>query len=251
MSPNKQEEKRQSLIEHLGELRLRLLMSFAFIVLGFILCWSFTEKIFDIIRAPISPYLQTKGFVFTAPLDKFLAHLKVSFLAGMIVSSPAWIYQMWKFFSPGLYRKEKKATLAFVTLGTGLFFLGISFVYFLIYPLTFPFLMNFGGSVDQPMITIKEFLSFFALTTLSFGLVFELPLILSFLGFLGLVSSQFLKKKRKYAILLLTILSAVITPPDVISMLLMSGPLILLYEVSIVLVWMIERKSKTQKLVKL
>lgn len=243
MNPVKQEEKRQKLIEHLSELRFRLLISLSFISLGFVLCWSFSEEIFDIIRSPIAPYLQTKGFIFTAPLDKFLSHLKVTFLGGIIISSPAWLYQVWKFVSPGLHLNERKATLIFVSLGTVLFFLGISFVYFLIYPLTFPFLMNFGGSVDKPMITIKEFLSFFTLTTLSFGLVFELPLILSFLGFLGIISSQFLREKRKYALLLLTILSAIITPPDVMSMLLMSGPLILLYEISIVLVWFFEKKK--------
>ena len=235
--------KKLNLFDHLNELRRRLLYSFFFIFLSWILCWNYSDLLFDILRHPISPYLPMKGFIFTAPMEKFSSHLKVSFLAAFILASPLWLYQVWKFIAPGLYLNEKKASLAFVFFGTLLFLLGVMFVYFLVYPIAFKFLMNFGGTKDQAMISIKEYLSFFSLSLLTFGLAFELPLILSILGAIGMIQSDFLRKKRKYAIILLTTLAAVITPPDVISMTLMSVPLILLYEVSILSVQIFEKKE--------
>jgi sec-independent protein translocase protein TatC len=237
MTAEKPMDENQTLVGHLTDLRSALIWSLVFIVAGFLLAWGFSEKIFDIVRAPITPFLsQTDGLVFTAPMDKFLAHIKVSFLAGVILSSPLWMYQFWKFISPALYDNEKKFGVIFIVFGTFLFLTGVSFAYFVVYPMAFKFLMGFGGGTDKPMITISEYLSFFTTTTLVFGLAFEMPLIFSILGKLGLVTHEFLASKRRYAIVVLAALSAMITPPDVISMVLMMIPMTLLYEISILLV---------------
>jgi len=228
----------QTLVEHLSELRTRLIWSLAFVFIGFLASWGFSELLFDIIRGPIQPYLSTDsgGLVFTAPMDKFMAHLKVSFLSGIILTCPLWLSQVWLFVAPGLYASEKKYVVGFISFGTLLFLTGVSFVYFVVYPAAFKFLMGFGGETDVPMITIGEYLSFFTTTTLVFGAAFEMPLILTILGMMGVIDHKFLAEKRRYAIVLLAAMSAMFTPPDVISMILMMLPMILLYESSVLLV---------------
>ncbi len=245
-------EPNQTLVEHLSELRIRLMWSILGVFLGFIVCWGFSDFLFDIARGPISPYLKNTagGLVFTAPMDKFLAHLKVAVLAGTLVSSPFWLYHVWKFVAPGLYEKEKKYAVAFVGFGTGLFMLGMCFVYFIVLPMAFKFLMTFGGSTDTPMITIGEYLSFFVTTTLVFGLAFEMPLILTLLGIMGLVSSSFLSTYRRYSYVILAVASAIFTPPDALSMILMLVPLILLYEMSIFLVKIFEKIPSSEPITK-
>ena len=158
------------------------------------------------------------------------------------MACPAWIYQAWMFIAPGLYAHEKKYSLTFVFAGIILFLTGVSFAYFLVLPSAFEFLFSFGGSVDKPLITISEYMSFFATMTLVFGASFELPLILVALGVLGIVSSNTLREKRRYAIVALATIAAVITPPDVLSMMMLLVPLAGLYEISILVVRVVERK---------
>ncbi len=197
----------------------------------------FSEKIFDVIRAPIVPYLGPNGYlVFTAPIDKFTAYIKVSFMAGVIITAPLWLYQVWLFIAPGLYKKEKKMAAAFIFFGTLLFAIGVGFVYNIVYPMAFKYLLSFGGDKDKPMITITEYLSFFVTTTLLFGAAFEMPLVLAVLAFLGVIDDKLLRAKRRMAIMIIAVVSAVITPPDAISMLSMLGPMLLLYEISILIV---------------
>jgi len=228
----------QTLVEHLSELRTRLIWSIAFVLLGFFACWGFSEQIFNIIRGPIQPFLNTDtgGLIFTAPMDKFMAHLKVSFLGSIIVTCPLWLSQVWLFVAPGLYAGEKKYVFGFISFGTILFCSGVAFVYFVVYPMAFKFLMTFGGETDVAMITISDYLSFFTTTTLVFGAAFEMPLILTILGMMGVIDHTFLAEKRRYAIVLLAAMSAMVTPPDVISMVLMMIPMVLLYESSVILV---------------
>ena len=231
-----------SLVEHLGELRFRLTRSALGIFVGMCLCWGFSEKLFDAVRKPIEPYLPNGGLVFTAPIDKFMAHIQVAFIAGMLLAAPVWLYQLWKFISPALYKNEKKVAMGFVFFGTLQFALGIAFSYFIVLPMAFKFLMNFGGSVDKPMITIDHYLGFFTQTALVFGLAFEMPVVISFLGMTGLVSQKFLKDKRRYAVVAIAGVSAIAAPPDALSMILLLFPLWFLYEISILVVGAFERK---------
>ncbi len=242
MSENEGVASGQSLVEHLADLRLRLINSLYGIILAFGVCYYFSENIFNIVRQPIQPFLPTGGLIFTGPMDKFMAHLKISLMCAVILSCPFWLYQIWLFVAPALYKKEKSYALGFILSGTILFIMGSVFTYFIVLPMAFKFLMTFGGDVDKPMISIDEYMSFFTHTSLAFGAAFEMPLVISTLGMLGLVSQKFLKEKRRYAVMLLAIVSAIITPPDLLSMVLMLFPMMALYEISVIIVGIFERK---------
>lgn len=235
----------QTFIDHLMDLKKCVINTLIIVFIGFCACIYFSEYIFDFIRAPIVPYLgESGGLVFTAPIDKFMAHIKISVLAGAILTSPFWLYQLWLFIAPGLYTHEKKMGTYFIFFGTILFLIGVLFVYKIVYPMAFKYLLTFGGDTDKPMITIAEYLSFFISTTLLFGLAFELPLVLVILGMIGIVDAEILRAKRRVAIMAIAILSAVITPPDAVSMLAMLVPLLLLYEISILLVQYLGKKRQ-------
>ncbi|MGH1469452.1 MAG: twin-arginine translocase subunit TatC [Bdellovibrionales bacterium] len=243
---NKEEElKEESLVDHLRELRKRLVYGILGIVFCAAGCWLYKELLFDIIRQPIEPFLSTeqKGLIYTGLMENFIAYVKISLLGGVIVSCPFWMYHIWKFLSPALYKKEKRYGVAFIFSGTALFLTGVSFVYFMVYPLAFDFLLSFGQGQDQALITVNEYLSFFLKTTFLFGLAFEIPLILTILGILGIVSSDFLVENRRYAFLFLSFASALMTPPDPLSMLMMAGPMALLYEISIISIKVLAPKT--------
>jgi sec-independent protein translocase protein TatC len=239
-------ERLQTLTEHLTELRDRLIKAAWAIALLTIIALIFSERVFDVIRAPIVQYLPQGGLVFTNPMDKFVAHMKVSIMCGVVFSCPWWIYQAYGFVAPGLYAREKKYSTWFILAGSGLFLLGVLFAYFLVLPIAFGYLLTFGGTVDKPLITINEYLSFFITMVLVFGAAFELPLVIVILGAIGLVSAKGLREKRRYAIVVLAIFAAVITPPDILSMMMLLVPLCALYEISILLVGMSEKKRKVE-----
>lgn len=238
-------EKEQSLTDHLTELRIRLIRAIFWILLFTGFGWYFSEEIMNIVRYPIQQYLPTGGLVFTGVMDKFMAHVKLGMLAGVILSAPFWLFEVWKFVAPGLYQKEKRYAASFIFAGTLLFLTGVAFVYFLVYPIAFEWLMNFGGSTDKPMITIDDYLSFFITTALLFGASFELPLILIVLALIGVIDVEFLRTKRRYAVVGLAVVAAVLTPPDIISMTLMLVPLCLLYESAIIVLVLMGRGKKT------
>ncbi|HEX4924313.1 MAG TPA: twin-arginine translocase subunit TatC [Bdellovibrionales bacterium] len=233
----------QTLVEHLGELRYRLLMAIYGIVPAFALCWWQSDWIFEFVRRPIVPFLKDGGLIYTGILDKFMAYLQLSLLASVLLTCPWWLYQVWAFVAPGLYKKEKKFALSFLFFGSGLFLSGAAFVYTVVYPAAFGFLLQFGGEADRPMITIDNYLSFFVSTTLVFGVCFELPLILAILGMLGIIDQNFLRTKRRYAVVVLATVSAVITPPDLLSMLFLLVPMMILYEIGILVVGMLQPKA--------
>jgi sec-independent protein translocase protein TatC len=237
------ETESMGLVQHIAELRFRLTRAALFILIGTIVCWGFSEHIFNIIRHPIQPYLPNGGLVFTGPIDKFMAHIKLAFIAGMILSAPLWLYQLWKFISPALYKNEKKYAAGFILFGTFQFILGVVFCYFIVFPMAFKFLMTFGGDIDKPMITIDSYLGFFTQTAVIFGLTFEMPVVITFLGAMGLISQEFLKKNRRYAVVFMTILSAIAAPPDALSMVLLLVPLWVMYEISVFMVGMFGKKS--------
>lgn len=236
----------QSLVEHLRELRKRVLYILLGLVVGAIAAWTEKEFIFDLIRKPIEPYLSTaqKGLVYTSLMENFMAYIKVSLLAGFILSCPFWLYHIWRFIAPALYAKEKRYGLAFIFVGSLLFLAGVSFVYFMVYPIAFDFLLGFGSGKDQALITISDYLSFFLKTTFLFGLAFEVPLILTVLALMDLVTVDFLSRNRRYAFLFLCFGSALLTPPDPMSMLMMAAPMALLYESAIWAIWILKRPSR-------
>ena len=161
------------------ELRKRLVYSIVILLLGFFACWGFSEQILILFEFLLSPSSLRK-VSFHGTYGQFLAHIKVCLLASLVVSSPLWVYQVWAFIAPGLYKDERKFGALFISMGSSLFVAGVSFVYYVVYPLAFKFLLTFGGDVDKPMITIKEYLSFFITTTLVFGAAFEMPWLLQF-----------------------------------------------------------------------
>ena len=224
--------------EHLRELRERLIKGLLSLLPFFFICWFLSDHTLNFLRRPIQPFLKhTDGaLIFTAPMSAFMAHLQVSLFSAIVLSSPFWLSQLWLFISPGLYKKEKKVFIVFCIMGVALFSLGVLFAYFVVCPIMFSVLMNFGDGMAQPFITIRNYLSFIIRLALTFGLVFEMPLVLALLCRSGFLSPMLLKKYRRHAVLLLALLSAFITPPDVMSMLLLLCPLILLYEFSIYLV---------------
>ncbi len=213
------------------------------ILIGSIIAYGFSDYIFNFIREPAQQYLPSGGLVFTHPTDKFMAHLKIAFFAGISLSCPFWLYQLWAFIAPGLYQKEKRYATAFISTGSLLFMTGLSFCYFLVLPPAFQFFFNFGGDIDKPMITISEYLGFVVQMTVIFGVAFQLPLVLVLLGMMGIVSANFLRKKRRLSYFVLAIASAFLTPtPDALSMFLMLGPMMVLFELAIFFVARFEKK---------
>ena len=220
---------------HLEELRRRLIVCFIAVGIGFVLSYGFKEKLFQILTRPLIGVMKTGDkLIFTGLPEAFFTYLKVAFLSGIILATPIIFYQFWMFVAPGLYDKEKRLMLPIVFLST-LFFLGGSFFgYFIVFPYGFKFFLGFASEIIRPLPSMREYLSFASKLLLAFGVVFELPLIITFLAKLGIVSVSFLKKNRKYAILLFFVGAAILTPPDVVTQIMMALPLMVLYEISIV-----------------
>lgn len=238
------DSKAQSLYEHLSDLRKCLINCVWILLIATGICYGFSEKIFDFVREPIRPYLPGGGLIYTGPLDKFIAHLKLSFVCGILLSCPFWLYQVWKFIAPGLYAKERKYTMGFILSGTGLFVLGAAFSYWIALPMAFQFLMTYGGEVDKPMISIDQYMGFFTQMCLMFGVAFELPLVIVVLGMMGIVSQSFLRKNRRYAIMTIAVIAAIITPPDLLSMVMMLAPMWILFEAAVLIVGIFEKKRE-------
>jgi len=220
---------------HLEELRKRLIFCFIAVGIGFVLSYGFKEKLFQILTRPLISVMQTGDkLIFTGLPEAFFTYLKVAFLSGIILAAPVIFYQFWMFVAPGLYNKEKRFMAPIVFLSTFFFVGGAFFGYFIVFPYGFKFFLGFASEIIQPLPSMREYLGFASKLLLAFGLVFELPLIITFLARLGIVSVSFLKKNRKYALLLFFVGAAILTPPDVVTQIMMALPLILLYEISII-----------------
>lgn len=220
---------------HLEELRKRLIVCFIAVGVGFVLSYGFKEKLFQILTRPLISVMQTGDkLIFTGLPEAFFTYLKVALLSGIILSTPVIFYQFWVFVAPGLYEKEKRHMIPIVFLSTFFFVGGSFFGYFIVFPYGFKFFLGFASEIIRPLPSMREYLSFASKLLLAFGLVFELPLIITFLAKLGMVSVSFLKKNRKYALLLFFVGAAILTPPDVVTQVMMALPLILLYEISII-----------------
>ena len=228
------DEKQVPLTEHLEELRKRLIRCAIAIGVGFAISYAFKEKLFEVLIRPLVAVMGDKGqMIFTGLPEAFFTYLKVSLLAGIILALPVIFYQFWMFVAPGLYRKERTLVLPVVLISLVFFTAGALFAYFLVFPLGFKFFLGFATDKIQALPSMKEYLGFSAKLLLAFGLAFELPLVLTCFARFGFVTPDFLKKNRKYALLLFFVAAAILTPPDVISQILLAVPLMALYELSI------------------
>ncbi len=237
--------------EHLEELRRRLIISAIAIFVGFLICFAFKEKIFQLLMIPwidALPEGHENPLIYTAPHEAFFTYIKVSLIAGIGVACPVIFFQMWRFIAPGLYENERKYIFPTVFFSSFFFLAGGLFGYFFVFPVGFRFFASFASDMIPPMVSTREFLSFSTRLLLGFGIAFELPVIAFFMGKLGLITSQFLKRQRKFAILGLFFLSALLTPPDVVSQFMMAGPLLLLYEMSVWIVHFFGKKSPVEEM---
>ena len=228
------EDEKQPFTSHLEELRRRLIICFISIGICFVVCYVFSKKLFEILMLPlISAMPEGEKLIYTGLPEAFFTYLKVALLAGILLSVPILMYQLWMFIAPGLYDKEKRWVAPIVVLSSVFFVGGALFGYFIVFPFGFKFFMGFASDFVKPLPSMKEYLGFSAKLLFAFGVVFEMPLFITFLAKLGIVDVPFLRTKRRYAILLFFVFSAILTPPDVITQIMMAGPLIMLYEVSI------------------
>ncbi len=219
---------------HLKELRNRLIISFSAIGAGFLISYAFAEKIFAILAAPLFRVIGPGNkLVYTGLPEAFVSYFKISLVIGIFIAFPVILHQVWRFLSPGLQGKERKNTLIFIGSSTLLFFGGAIFGYFVILPLALNFLLGFAAQSLKPFITIKSYLVFASKALLAFGLAFEIPFFLVFLAKMDILTYQDLRARRKYYILLIFILAAVLTPPDVVSQVMLAVPLIILYEIGV------------------
>lgn len=240
------EEEKQPFTSHLEELRKRLITCFIAVGIGFVASYGFKEQLFQILVRPLKKVMnEGDKMIFTGLPEAFFTYLKVAFLSGLILAAPVIIYQFWMFVAPGLYEKEKKVMIPIVILSTFFFVGGSLFGYFIVFPWGFKFFLGFSSDLIQAMPSMKEYLSFSAKLLLAFGVVFELPLVITFLARLGIVSVDFLKKNRKYALLLFFAGAAMLTPPDVVTQIMMALPLMVLYEISIIGARVFGRKPLT------
>ena len=236
------------LFDHLRELRTRLLRAMLAVGGGFLLCYWQAPRLEAILQAPLLNVLQTLPQVtgklmFTGLAEAFLVEVKVALAAGLLVASPLVFYQFWAFAAPGLYPQERRLLMP-LALATGLFFAaGACFGYFVVFPPAFKFFLSYNSEAVMAMPALGEYFDFCIQLLLAFGLIFELPILAFFLARLGLITPALLKKVRGYAYIAAFIIAAVLTPPDVVSQLLMAGPLLLLYELSIIIVKIFGRKE--------
>jgi len=229
------EEEKQPFTAHLDELRKRLIVCFTAVGIGFVACYFFKEELFYILVAPLQKVMQSGDtLIYTHLPEAFFTFLKTALIAGLMLASPVILYQFWMFVAPGLYDREKRLMVPILFLSVLFFVGGALFGYFIVFPFGFQFFLSFATDTIRPMPSMKEYLGFASQLLLAFGLVFELPLVITFLAKLGIVSVDFLKKNRKYAILVFFVAAAALTPPDVITQFMMAMPLIALYEISII-----------------
>lgn len=228
---------------HLEELRARLIKSFLAVGVGFLVCYAFKERLFEILLYPLLQAMPEGGkLIFTGVPEAFFTYLKTAFLAGALLASPVLLYQFWMFVAPGLYANERRL-LGPVILLTSFFFVGGAlFGYFVVFPAGFRFLLGFGTDYIRTLPAMREYLNFCVKLLFIFGVVFELPVLIAFLARLGVVSIAYLKRNRKYMVVLAFVAAALLTP-DVVSMMLMAVPLMILYEIGILGAVLLMRKK--------
>jgi len=251
---NDQKVKDSSFVDHLTELRSRLIKSIIFVFIFFIFSYFFAENIYTFLVQPYADVVKDDGsdrrLIFTALHETFITYLKVSFFAAIFIGSPIFLTQIWKFIAPGLYKNERRALLPYLVATPTLFLLGGILVYYLVMPLAIKFFLSFETSAQigtlpiQLEAKVNEYLSLIMRLIFAFGISFQLPVLLSLLARVGFVDSEYLKKRRRYVIVIIFAVAAILTPPDPITQIGLGIPLLILYELSILSVKVIEKNKK-------
>jgi sec-independent protein translocase protein TatC len=243
-APDDDELTRMGFFQHLDELRKRLVVSLLAVLIGFLAAWAWAPEIFDFLARPIRSALPPgQNLAYTTLTEPFLMYFRVALLAGTLIASPVVLWQVWLFIAPALYRREKRYVVPFVVFGALFFLSGCAFAYYQAFPLVVRFLVKVGQPF-QAVITINEYLSMATKLILALGLCFETPILVFFLTRIGIVSERWLLKKFKYAVLLIFVISAVITPtPDMATQAVFALPMIALYLLGIGIAWLFRKKD--------
>jgi sec-independent protein translocase protein TatC len=239
---------KMTFLEHLDELRRRIIQSVLALLVAFVICFTFSTQIFDFLMGPMRMALPPGGeLIATKPTEVFVLYLKMSFFAAIFVAAPFWLTEVWMFIAPGLYEHEKKFAVPFIFFGTAFFLLGAAFAHYLMFPIAVNFFATFGtgGSADiQFKPTVSEVFGFYSKVILGAGVVFQIPTVVFLLARMGLVTAGFLWRQFKYAILIIFILAAILTPPDVVTQTLLAAPMTALYLFSIFVAWAVGRERR-------
>jgi sec-independent protein translocase protein TatC len=243
-TPGTDEPGKMSFFEHLTELRTRIIWSLIPAGVGLGVALYFTDRIMLFLQQPLSKLKSPP--IFLTPTEYFWTYMKVAMITGVFIAMPVILWNVWAFVAPGLHKHERRYAVPFVVAGSLLFILGGAFALLVVIPFAVQFLLNFGMEKGaQPMISIAAYIDFIVKFTLAFGVVFELPVVITLLSMLGIVTPQFLSKNRKYAVLINFIIAAVLTPtPDIVNQTLMAGPLCILYELGIISARIFGRRKK-------
>ena len=250
-TPSREELLRQmSFLEHLEDLRKRLITSAVAVVVGFLACYGFHERIYGLMQRPVIQALHdnhmSETLVFLNVLEPFNLYVKISAMVGIFVASPVILYQLWLFISPGLYRHEKRYVGPFMFSTIALFLAGGLFGYKVAFPAALHFLLGYSKQF-MPMLTIKEYTDLFLTIVLGLGAIFEMPILVFFLALMGIVSSKWMVENFRYAILVIFIIAAIVAPADVWSMCIFAAPMVALYILSIGVVWLLERARRNRE----
>jgi len=237
-----------SFLEHLEDLRTRLFRAFISIFVAVIPAYIFSKEIFRFLARPLTQFLpEGELLAFRTLTEPFMLYIKVSFLAALFVVSPYVFYQLWKFIAPGLYQKEKKYVIPFVSFTTIFFLGGAAFAYYVAYPFACKFFLDLGSDF-KPMITVNDFFGLTIKMLLGIGLVFEMPVLILFLSKMGLVTSRWMVKNFKYAFLVIVIVAAVITPsPDMVNQMILAVPMLILYCLGILVAFIFGKERKARR----